>query len=226
MTSLPALDPHRLVVLGAGPGLGASIARRFGREGFAVTLVSRREGPLTALAEELRDTGVKVETRTADAADPQGFRRALEELADDVSPGVVVYNAAFRTSDDILTSGADHLLTTHAVNVLGAVTAAQVFTPAMRRARSGTVLVTGGGLGLAPHPDFASMSLGKVGLRAAASILHDELADDGVHVAVVTIAGRVIRGTPFDPDRIADTYWAVHAQPVGDRSAETVFDGR
>ena len=219
------IDQH-VLILGAGPGLGASIARRFGREGFAVTLVGRREAALNELAGELRGAGVAVNTATADAADPRGFRTALDGLAEHITPGVVVYNAAVVAADSILTTDEEYLLSTYAVDVLGAISAAQVFTRAMRQAEAGTFLATGGDLGVDPQPAHASLSLGKAALRAAVSLLHDELKGDGVHVAGVTIFGEIAADTPFAPDRIAETYWALHTQPAADWSAEAVFDGR
>jgi short-subunit dehydrogenase len=217
-------DPHHLLVLGAGPGLGAAIAQRFGREGFAVTLVARRAEPLEALADELRDAGITAGTVVGDAGDVHGFRQILTDLARQITPDVVVYNAALKISDNLLTSDTDHLVTAHAVDVLGAVTAAQVFTPAMRRAGAGTLLVTGGSLGVSPHPAYASMSLGKASLRAAVSVLHDELKADGVHVAGITIGVVVNRDGGVHPNRIAETFWALHTQPTADWTAETVID--
>jgi short-subunit dehydrogenase len=110
--------------------------------------------------------------------------------------------------------------------VLGAISAAQVFTPAMRDAGAGTFLATGGYPGVDPQPANSTLSLGKAGLRAAVSLLHDELKGDGVHVAGVTIYGAVAPDTPFAPDRIAETYWALHTQPAAEWSAESVFDGQ
>jgi short-subunit dehydrogenase len=80
-TSTP-IDPQHVLILGAGPGLSASIAHRFGREEFTVTLIARREAALTKLAGELRGAGVAVDTVTAHAADPRGFRTALQGLAE------------------------------------------------------------------------------------------------------------------------------------------------
>src|SRR3954462_4835661 len=178
--TVPTLDPQRVLILGAGPGLGASIARRFGREGFAVTLVARREAALAELANPLRGAGITVDTATADAADPHGFRTALEGLAERITPGVVVYNAARIAADSILTIDEDYVLSSYAINVVGAISAAQVFTPAMREAQTGTFLATGGSAYIDPEPAYASLSLGKAGLRAAISLLHEELKADGV----------------------------------------------
>jgi short-subunit dehydrogenase len=226
MTTTTPTDPRRVLVIGAGPGLGAAIARRFGREGFAVTLAARSEHNLAGLANELRNMGMPIDTLTADAGDPHTFRKVLEGLAETTAFGVVVYNAAVIAADNILTDDTDYLLNTYAVNVLGAVTTAQVFTPAMRQARSGTFLVTGGYAGVSPQPPYASLSLGKAGLRAAVALMHDELKADGVHSTSVTIAGAITPGTALGPDIIADTYWDLHSQPAADWNAEIVFDGQ
>ena len=92
---MPApIDPEHVLILGAGPGLSASVARRFGREGFRVTLLTRSETGLTEVAEELRADGITVDTVAGDAADPQHFRTTLEDIAATATPGVVIYNAA------------------------------------------------------------------------------------------------------------------------------------
>ena len=151
-TPTTTTDPKHAVIIGAGPGLGASIARRFGREGFAITLVARNEQALSELADELRATGVKVDTATADAADTAGFRTALEEIAGRITPGVVVYNAALVASDSVLSNDVEYFATAYAVDVLGAISAAQVFTPAMRQGGAGTFLATSGYASVSPHP--------------------------------------------------------------------------
>jgi short-subunit dehydrogenase len=224
---MPApINPKHLLILGAGPGLSASIARRFGREGFSITLVARREQALTELAEALRADGIPVDTATADAADATGFRSVLETLAERITPGVVVYNAARIARDSVLDIDAEYMLSSYAVNVVGAISAAQVFTPAMREAKTGTFLATGGYAYMDPEPVHASLSLGKAGLRAAIALLHKELKDDGVHAASVTIHGTIAPDTPLAPERIAETYWHVHRQPAGDWTAETHFEGQ
>src|SRR4051812_33165195 len=174
----PPIDPQHVLILGAGPGLSAAIARRFGRDGFAVTLVARNEQKLAELADQLRGDGVKVDIASADASDSKGFRDALETLAERITPGVVVYNAALIASDSILDIDEDYLLSSYAVNVVSAISAAQVFTPAMREAKAGTFLATGGYAYIDPDPAYASLTLGKAGLRAAATLLHKELKDD------------------------------------------------
>ncbi len=220
------VDHRRAVVIGAGPGLGAGIARRFAREGFALTLVARSQETLDAVAGELRATGATVDTATADAGDPAAFRAALTALAEQVAPGVVVYNVGLVVSDGLLTSDEAHLVHALTVDVVGALTAAQVFTPAMRAAGRGSFLVTGGGPALHPDPEHGTLTIGKSALRSAVTVLHEELADDGVHVASVTVVGVIAPGTALDPDVLAEEYWRLHAQPRGGWAVDAVVDGR
>jgi short-subunit dehydrogenase len=215
-----------VLIIGAGPGLGAALARRFGREGFTLTVIARNEQNLTTTADNLRNDGLTVDTVTADIADAGAFRSTLETLAERVTPSVVVYNAAVLVQDSILTSDTDYLMNALTVNVLGAIATAQVFTPAMREAGEGTFLVTGGGLSLYPHAQYGTLSVGKAALRSVTSLLHDELKDAGVHAAGVTVAGSIEPGTVLAPELIAEAYWQLHSQPTGEWDVETIFDGR
>lgn len=219
---MPALDPKHLLIIGAGPGLSASIARRFGREGFAVTLLARSEQNVAELADELGADGVAVDTSTADASDTHSFRSALEGLAARITPGVVVYNAALIASDNLLEIDEDYVLSSYAVDVVGAISAAQVFIPAMREAGSGTFLATGGSAGVEPQPPYASLALGKSGLRTALTLLHKELKDEGVHAASVTVYGPIAPDTPAAPELLAETYWELHNEPAPEWTDETV----
>jgi short-subunit dehydrogenase len=213
------------LIVGAGPGLGLALARRFGRGGFALTITGRDEAKLTELAEQLRGEGLTVVTAITDAADPKGFQESLTRLAERITPSVVVYNAAIITADNVLTADIDYLITNYNINAFGAIITAQVFTPDMRKAGTGTFLTAGGYAGVDPQPAYASISLGKAGLRAATTLVHKELKDEGVHAASVTIAGAIMPGTAMAPELIADRFWQLHTQPAAAWTAETVFDG-
>jgi short-subunit dehydrogenase len=220
---IPAIDPNHALVIGAGPGLGVAIGRRFAREGFTVTLVARNEQNLAKFADELR---AAVDTVTADASDPLAFKAAMEQLAQRIAPGVVVYNAALVASDNVLSSDLGYLVEAYNVDAIGAIAAAQVFTPLMRAARAGTYLVSGGYAWVTPYPTYATIALGKAGVRTAVTLMHDELKADGVHATSIRISGEIAPNTPFDPDRIADTSWALHNQPVSQWTDEVIFDGQ
>ena len=203
-------DPRHLLLVGTGPGLGAAIARRFAREGYRLTLVARSEQTIATLAQQLRATGTDVAVVQADAGDPERLRAALSPLfAAQGGPGVVIYSAALATADELLTVSPQQLADAYAVDVIGGVLTAQLAVPAMRAAGGGTLLFTGGGFADGLPATLATLSLGKVALRAAATMLARQLRDDNIHAGSLTILGQIVAGTPFDPEGIADAYWAI-----------------
>ncbi len=135
-----SVDPRHLLLIGAGPGVGAGVVRRFGREGFRSTLIARGAG-LDQLASELRGAGLEIEAVRADIADLDGYRATLEGIfRAPGAPGVTVYNAALPDPGEILDTTVERLRTAYEVDVLGAVVAAQVAAPVLRKAGTGTLL--------------------------------------------------------------------------------------
>ena len=205
-----SIDHRHLLLVGAGPGLGMAVARRFAEGGYRVTLVARSTDGLHDLAESLADTGAQIDTVAADASDPEGLRVRMAELYNGQgAPGLVIYNAVMGAPDTLLSSSVEHLQTAYTVDVIGAVVVTQVAAPAMRAAGSGTIIVTGGGFADYPIPALATVSLGKAALRSAATMLGADLEPDGIRVATLTIAGQIVAGTAFDPENIAKRYWEV-----------------
>jgi short-subunit dehydrogenase len=220
-----AVDREHLLLVGAGPGLGMAVARRFAVGGYRVTLVARSTDGLSDLAGSLSDTGAEIHTIAADASDPEALRARMTELyraAD--APGVIIYNAVMGAPDRLMSASVDHLQTAYAVDVIGAIVLAQVAAPAMKAAGFGTIIVTGGGFADHPIPALATISLGKAALRSAATMLGADLEPDGIRVATLTIAGQIVAGTAFDPQRISERYWDV-VQTGGAWQAEFRFTG-
>jgi NAD(P)-dependent dehydrogenase (short-subunit alcohol dehydrogenase family) len=213
-----------LIVVGAGPGLGAGVARRFAAEGFGVGLVARSAASLTEVQHALGSYDVPVTTYRADAGRAEQLERALADAVQDHGvPDVVVYNAAVIRADAPGDLSVDELTETWRVNVAGVLVTAMATVPAMQERRHGTFLVTGG----MPRPVAGrlSLSLGKAGVRALTSMLADHFGPSGVHVATVTVAGEIQPDTTFDPDRIADEYWRLHRQTPETWESEVLFDG-
>src|ERR1700751_4622110 len=160
---LEPVDPHHLLLIGAGPGVGASVVRRFGHEGFRSTLISR-SGTLDQLAPELRSGGLEIEAIGADIEDLDGYRETVERIfSAPGAPGVVVYNAGLPDPGEILDSTVERLRTAHDVDVLGAVVAAQVAVPVLRAAGGGTLLATSGGFARNSVAGMAGLLMGKGG---------------------------------------------------------------
>src|SRR6202042_3568322 len=220
-----SIDNRHLLLVGAGPGLGMAVARRFAHGDYRLTLVARSTDGLRDLADGLADTGAQINTVAADASDPEGLGARVAELyTEQGAPGLIIYNAVMGAPDQLLSSSVEHLQTAYAVDVISAIVATQVAAPVMREGGSGTIIVTGGGFADNPIPALATVSLGKAALRSAATMLGADLAPDGIRVATLTIAGQIAAGTSFDPERIAERYWeVVHVD--GPWQAEFRFTG-
>jgi NAD(P)-dependent dehydrogenase (short-subunit alcohol dehydrogenase family) len=212
------------VIIGAGPGIGLAVARRFAREGLPIALVARSEKTLAAVAEAMMSSGVPVLSLAADCTDEPALRAALDTAAGEFGlPDVVVYNAAIIQADSPGDLSVSAQLAAWAVNVAGAITAAAHVAPAMARRGGGSFVVTGGMP--EPKPDYVSLSLGKAGLRTLVTLLDKQYGPSRVHVAAVTVDGPVVPGTAFDPDVIAEHYWRLHAQPRHEWQQEIVHTG-
>jgi NAD(P)-dependent dehydrogenase (short-subunit alcohol dehydrogenase family) len=219
------VDHKHLLLIGAGPGVGAGVVRRFGREGFRSTLIARSKG-LDQLASELRGEGLEISSTGADIADLDGYRKTLETIfGASGAPGVVVYNAALPDPGQILDTTVKRLRTAHDVDVIGAVVTAQIAAPVLRAAGGGTLLATSGGFADNPVPALASLSMGKAALRSAQTLIAAGVREDGIHVATITIAGAVKPGTDFDPNTIAELFWTAHTDPKDAWETEYRFTG-
>ncbi len=212
-------------VLGVGPGLGASVARRFAREGFAVALMARREESVAGARSEIEERGGTGLPVAADATDPASvaaaFGRVREELGD---PEVFVYNAGAFQMGGILEISHEKFDECFRANCAGAFYAAQQVLPAMVERGRGTVLLTGATAALRGSARFSALAVGKFGLRALAQSMAREFGPQGVHVAHVIIDGQIntpaMRArspdreehTMVSPDAVAEAYWQLHSQ--------------
>lgn len=214
------------VLVGVGPNLGLSLARRFGREGCRLALLARRAAALEDYARVLADDGIEARAYGADASQPESLTAALDRVRRELGdPSILLYNAAHLRERHILEATPEQLVEDYRANVVGAVTCVQRLAPALRAARRGTILLTGGGLALDPVPQWGSLAIGKAAVRNVTLSLAKALEPDGVHVATVTVAGWIRKGTAFDPDRVADAFWRLHAQPRDAWERELVFRG-
>lgn len=213
-----------VLIVGAGPGIATSVARRFAKEGLDVGLVARSSASINVALKTLASVGVRVTGVTADAAQESELKAALDVLIDRIGvPEVTVYNAGLIRFDRPGELSHDEHLIAYGINVLGALTTASYVGPRMADAGGGTIIITGGMP--IPEPALVSLSLGKAGVRALTELLANEYGPRGIHVATITVCGGVKPGGVFDPDRIADHYLRVHRQPVEAWEREVVFAG-
>jgi NAD(P)-dependent dehydrogenase (short-subunit alcohol dehydrogenase family) len=213
-----------IVVVGAGPGMGASVARRFGREGFDAALIGLPAGELQALGEQLQGEGITAGWTPVDVTDQEGMREAVTRFgahADRID--VLHYNpSAFRQKDP-LALGVDELLEDVALGVGGLLTAVQAARPFM--SRGARVTATGSMAADKPWHEAASLGVQKAGLRNLVRSLDRTLEPHGIRAVSVTVNGTLGRGTPFDPDLVADAIFAAAHQSEQAWRDEVPYDG-
>ncbi len=212
---------NTIAIIGAGPGLGAAVARRFGREGFDVALVSRSLERTTALAAELTAEGITARGFAADVRDPKTLEAALDAATATLGPIEVLQYSPVPQPDfmrPVLETGPEDLRGPIEFSVYGPVTAVRQVLPGMRRLGRGTVLLVNGGTAVVPHPDRAGTSIAFAAESAYGHLLHDTLAADGIHVAQLIVPGAITAGHPRkDPATLADTLWVLHRDRHGFR---------
>lgn len=207
-----------IVIVGAGPNLGAAVARRFGREGMPVGLVARNADKLQALAGELRGEGLTAEAATADIRDSDALSGAIRSLADRLGPVEVLEYSPLPAKEfmkPILETTVDDVRGPLEFSVLGAVAAATAVLPPMLDAGRGTILFTTGGAAINPYPQRAGVGISFAGEVAYARMLHDEMRDRGVHVAHTAVGGRIGPGGDHEPADVADLLWRHHTERDG-----------
>jgi NADP-dependent 3-hydroxy acid dehydrogenase YdfG len=203
-----------IVIVGAGPNLGLAIARRFGREGFAVGLVSRTQAKLDDLAAQLESEGVTAAGAAADIRDREALTAAIRSLAERLGEVEVLEYSPLPAPEfmkPILETTVDDVRGPIEFSILGAVAATQAVIGPMREAGRGTILFTTGGAAINPYPLRAGVGISFAGEVAYARMLHDELADSGIHVAHTAIGGRIAPGMDHEPSDVADVLWSHHA---------------
>jgi NAD(P)-dependent dehydrogenase (short-subunit alcohol dehydrogenase family) len=210
-----------VLIVGAGQGLSASLARLFSREGLKVALAARDPGKLKSLCEE---TGASA--FACDAQDEVQVERLFQSVDKEIgAPEVVVYNASARARGPFATLDPREVHRTLIVSAFGAFLVAQRAVTRMLAKGSGAILFTGASASVKGYAESAPFAMGKFALRGLAQSLARELAPKGIHVAhfvidgVIRPPGRVdANDSTLDPDAIAQAYLSVLKQP---RSAWT-----
>ena len=199
-----------VVVVGAGPGMGLAVARRFAAGGLRPVLVAREPAGVDA-----PDLDVLGAVRlAADAADEASLRAVFAQVRALVGdPAVLVFNPSLGIPGLPSEVPPSDVARGLALGAVAAVTAAQEVLPAMRAAGRGTLLFTGSGVGIKPWSAGTALSMQKAALRSYVFALADEVGPLGIHAATVTIKGVVGSGPAFQPEALAEHFWTLHTQP-------------
>ncbi|HEX6827786.1 MAG TPA: SDR family NAD(P)-dependent oxidoreductase, partial [Burkholderiales bacterium] len=218
------------MVVGAGPGLGCALGRRFSHAEMHVALAARDAAKLETLAIECSGIGHRGRAYACDATDEAAveelFRKVGGELGE---PDLVVYNAGAFVPRGILETSAEEFEQCWRAGCLGGFLVGRAAARAMtarasRGGRGGTIIFTGATASLRGSACFHNLAVGKFGLRALAQSMARELQPRGIHVAHVVIDGRIRPqnvvehgGTPetdsmLEPGAIAEAYYQLHLQ--------------
>jgi NAD(P)-dependent dehydrogenase (short-subunit alcohol dehydrogenase family) len=203
------------LIVGAGSGLSAALARLFAKNGMTVALAARNPDKLGALASA---TGARV--FPCDAAK----RADVEKLFAAAGPlDIVVYNPSARARGPIAELDPDEVMKALVVSCYGGFLVGQQAARLMLAAGHGSILFTGASASIKGYAQSAPFAMGKFGLRGLAQSMARELAPKNIHVAHFVIDGGIGRADDpratsrgpdgmLDPDAIAETYLHVHRQ--------------
>lgn len=219
------MTTRQLLVLGAGPGLGLAVARRFGQEGYAAALVGRAADEVVPLVEALASDGVSATAHGVDLADPDDVVRVVREVGEAAGRiDVLHFNpSAWREADPLELSVADLFadLSVGLAPLLPAVQAAKPFLVPVR----GRVLVTGSAAADQPWHRAATLGVQKAGVRNLVTSLDAALAPDGVRAVAVQVNGVLSQDGPFSPAPVADALHAAAARADDGWTAQVPYDG-
>ncbi|MCC1494375.1 SDR family NAD(P)-dependent oxidoreductase [Cognatishimia sp. F0-27] len=219
------MNKPRAVIIGAGAGLSAAVARDLSQD-HALTLAARGGEQMRAVAEEIGARSVLL-----DATDEGAVARLFDELPE--APRVVVYNPSARVRGPVAELPVEEVRRAVDVTAIGAFICGKHAARRMLEAEPldgvrGTILFTGASAGVKGFPQSAPFAMGKFAQRGLAESMARELHPQGIHVVWINIDGAILNpgrvepadkpGSMLRPEAIARTYRHLIEQ---DRSAWT-----
>jgi NADP-dependent 3-hydroxy acid dehydrogenase YdfG len=205
-----------IAIIGAGPGLGFATAHRFGREGFAVALISRNQDKVDEMARALAVDGIEAGGYAADVRDRAALTSALDSAAADLGTIEVLQYSPVPSREflrPVLETTVGDLAAATEFSILAPAAAVGEVLPGMAGLGRGTILLVNGSSAATPNGNVAGTSTAFAAESAYGQMLHEALAPQGIHVGQLIIPGAIGGGDPlFAPDALADRLWSIHSE--------------
>ncbi len=203
-----------MAIIGAGSGLGAAVARRFGREGISIALIARDPDRLETLAVTLRESGIDARGYAADVRDGASLEAALSTAAADMGPVTILQYSPLPARTylkPVLDLTPALALEALQFSALGLIHAVRAVLPAMREAGDGSIVLINGGTSIKSRSGFAGTSVAFPAETAYGEMLHEALALEGIRVVQLVIPGAIPK-LQLDNgiDSVADRIWEIH----------------
>ncbi|KAA0924342.1 SDR family NAD(P)-dependent oxidoreductase [Rhodococcus sp. IEGM 1401] len=207
-----------IAIVGAGAGLGAAVARKFGAQGFSVGLISRNQSRVDALADQLVADGVSAKGFVADVRDPASIAAALEQVTETLGPIEVLQYSPLPQKDfmrPVLETTPADMVGPVEFSIYGPIAAVHQVLPGMRflGENKGTILFVNGGSAVKPGRTVTGTSIAFAGQAAYAQLLNEELAGEGIQVSQLIIGGAIDGKDPKkSPEALAEQLWSLHTE--------------
>lgn len=215
-----------IAIVGAGAGLGMSIAKKFGQNGFRVALIARNEDKLSQLVSELEQLGIEAAPFQADILNKEEIESAFSAIKEKYGfIDVLEYSPtpSFNTVAPTLEVTEENALYQFQFNVVGALSSVRQVLPEMLAQQSGALLFTTGGSAIHPVPMMGNVGIATSGLRNYIFNLNSELADKGVYAGHLSI-GIWMQPNSGVQDKIADIWYDMYTKR--DRVEEFITEDR
>lgn len=204
-----------IAIIGAGPGLGLSLAKQFGTNGFNVAVISRNPEKLSTMVNELTKLNIEAKSYIADVTNLDALKEALQNAKKDFgSIDVLEFSpyGGWQQFTHVLSTTPENVLEQINSYLLPAILSVNEVLPAMQEKGEGAILFTTGISAMFPLPTVGNAGIVMSGIRNYATNLYNELKDKGVYIGHLSIGTMIAPGTEGDPDIIAEEWYNLFEQ--------------
>ncbi len=202
-----------VAIIGAGPGLGLSLAKKFGEKGFRIAVISRNSEKLSIIVSELKELNIEVKSYVADVTDLVALKQAIQAIKKDFgSIDVLEFSpyAGWGTFTNVLETTPESVVEQVNSYLLPAVLSVNEVLPDMMNNGSGAILFTTGISAMFPLPFVGNGGIVMSGIRNYATNLYNALKEKGIFVGHLSIGTLIQAGTAGDPDVIAEAWYNLY----------------